>query len=159
MDETSDGLNSESDSFSTTIPVDSVVGGQLEAADHLLIGCSTYALPHLPVIEVANGFQPQQAFSLPGWNLTLALAQSELVVKAVPTSGDQMTEEKVDRLNLRLFNLLSFLFSREAGIGPIAGLDSSGAIVWAGFSSSRRRPGRPGFKWCADQTWEQLLRP
>lgn len=85
------------------------------------------------------------------------LNRTELVVKAVPTSPNYLTEEDVEQLHLRLFNLLSFLVSREVGIGPIAGLDDKGEIVWAHFSSSRRRPGRPGFRWCAEQDMGPVL--
>lgn len=136
----------------STIPVSSISGGQIDEVDHLLIGCSTYASPHLPRVKVDSGSQAQQPFKLPGWDLILALVKSEdepeWVIKAVPDDSTRITKKEVDRLGLRLFNLLSFLVSREVGIGPVVGLDGDDEIVWAHFTSGRQRPGRPGFRWC-----------
>lgn len=135
-----------------TIPVSSTQGGNLDEVDYFLFGCSSYLEPILPATQVAEGMQRQQSFSLPGWDLVLALARTngehELVVRARPDGSFRIDEDRLDDLSLNLFYLLSFLASREVGVGPIFGLDPNGEIVWARYSSTRSRAGSPGFHWC-----------
>ena len=106
-----------------------------------------------PPIEVDDGsFQVQVAFSLPGWELTLALLDSgiatdQMVVRATSTGGAP-DEGSIDVLLRRLFLILSFVAGTEIGSAIVCGLDADEQLVWLHAAVPRTRPTQPGAYWC-----------
>ena len=104
-------------------------------------------------ISGALGLEAQLDFGLPGWGLVIAPVEDRrdehdfgFVVEATPESPRSSAEVK--ELAGRLFILLSFMSSREVGVGPVCGLSKAGDIIWASWGAPRMRPGRPGVRWC-----------
>ncbi len=97
------------------------------------------------------------SLTLQGWTLdVVALDVDEAVesgmsvyVRARPTALP-ITAESVDELRETLYFAFSFAASREIGVGPAAGLDPVGAVVWADWGAPRYRPGKAGIRWCPD---------
>lgn len=68
-------------------------------------------------------------------------------VRARPTES-RVTAESVDELCETLRFVFSFAASHEIGVGPAAGLDAAGKVVWADWYAPRYRPGKAGIRWC-----------
>jgi hypothetical protein len=109
-----------------------------------------------PSVGVVDGqSQRQLVFRLPDWDLIIAPLDDPsgerdfaFVVEATPaapTTGADI-EANVDRLVRRLFILLSFIASREVGVGPVCGLSEAGEVIWAKWGAPRLRPGTPGVR-------------
>jgi hypothetical protein len=137
-----------------TFPINPIVAGQLETASHLLFHFGgALEAPSSPA-GFLDARQPQIDFELPGWNLTLVVGDRETdafcaLVKAVPKTGEIELND-VEKLDRRLFLLLSFIANREVGAGAVAGLDHSGEIVWSSWAPPRIDSQRAPIRWCPE---------
>jgi len=145
-----------------TFPVDPITAGNIEAATHLLFhfGGALEARPS-PGGFLGDSHQTQIDFELPGWNLTLVPGDREIdafcaLVKAVPKSAE-IEMSKVEKLDRRLFFLLSFIANREVGAGAVAGLDSQDEVVWTYWGPPRADPKRAPIRWCPEMLIGEAL--
>ena len=127
--------------------------GDLGSAERFIFHVSGALEACLPIVQVNGGHQPQLAFSFTGWDLVVApidepKGEHDFAFVVQATRPTPPTVADVDELHRRLFILLSFITSREVGVGPICGLSSSGAVCWASWGAPRQRLGRPGVRWC-----------
>ncbi len=128
--------------------------GKLQAAETFLFHvCGALEVWADPA-PVDTGSQKQLKFDLPGWELVMAPAEPTpdsgdfaAVILASPVSS-VVSVEDLERLHRWLFILLSFVADREVGIGPVCGLDKTGAVVWAEWGTPRMKPGGGGIRWC-----------
>jgi hypothetical protein len=137
-----------------TFSVKQTIAGQLETASHLLFhfGGALEARPSPR--GLLDGRQPQIDFELPGWKLTLVAGDRETdafcaLVKAVPQTGE-IERSDMEKLNRRLFLLLSFIANREVGAGAVAGVDRSGEVVWSSWAPPRINSQRAPIRWCPE---------
>ena len=79
----------------------------------------------LPQVSTAVGRQGQVPFTLPGWDLVLAVAdeqpfgdQLSFIVDAVPNAGQTINIEAIETLRLLLLRILSFLTGSYVGAPP-----------------------------------------
>jgi hypothetical protein len=136
------------------IPIRSeLAAGDVAHAQRFVFHISGALEARLPPVEVVGGQHAQLGFRLPGWRLAIAAVADRrgehdfgFVVEATPASPPSAAD--VDELTRRLFILLSFVASREVGVGPVCGLTEAGEVIWASWGSPRLRPGRPGVRWC-----------
>jgi len=117
----------------------------------------------LPGQQTSQGIQGQLPFTLPGWGLRLARAagpRSEndfsFVVEAVP-DPTPVSPDDIKLMIRRVFMLLSFIAGTEVGVGPRAGLDGTGQVVWAWWGPGRAGERRPGWRWCPDHLVNDAL--
>ena len=83
----------------------------------------------LPQVSTAVGRQGQVPFSLPGWDLVLAVAddqpfgdQLSFIVDAMPNAGQTISSEAIETLGLLLQRILGFLTGSNVGVVPVVGL-------------------------------------
>ena len=133
----------------TTIPLTRLAAGSMIDVDRYVLHVRGVLRAHLPSVAVDDGTQPQLAFSLPGWNLILATVDQpgeddgfNFMVEAT-RSWAPATANDVERLQWRLFILLSLLAGSQVGVGPMCGLDHSGRVTWVGVAP----PWRTGWLW------------
>ena len=138
------------------IPISSeLAAGEVAHAQRFILHISGALNARLPPVQVIDGQQAQLGFRLPGWDLAIAGVADRgehdfaFVVEARPASTPSAGD--LAQLTRRLFVLLSFVASREVGVGPVCGLSKTGEVVWASWGSPRLRPGRPGVRWCPPQ--------
>lgn len=150
--------------YSGTYSLSSITGGDPSRADQFLVSVSSYLTPPLPMATTPGGRQRQTRFSLPGWEIVLALVSSrtskepEIVVAAMPGDGRTREERSLKDLSLHLFYLLGFLFSVEPGIGPTFGLTQEGGVSWVSLTTGRKRANQTAFRWCPkDQMSDALV--
>jgi hypothetical protein len=138
-----------------TFPVDPITAGNLEAATHFLFHFSgALEAQSSPGGLLGNSRQTQIDFELPGWNLTLVPGDRELdvfcaLVRATPEAAE-INLSDVEKLDRRLFFLLSFIANREVGAGAIAGVDNDGEVVWTYWGPPRANPQRAPIRWCPE---------
>jgi hypothetical protein len=107
--------------------------------------------------------QPQLAFELPGWQLTLIPGEESFqcrdfaaLVHATPRELP-IEEDERERLQWRLFVLLGFLAGKEIGMQPVCGLDGRGEVCWASFAPPRIQYGKAAVNWSMPQLHEVAL--
>jgi hypothetical protein len=88
----------------------------------------------LPEVSTAVGRQGQVRFSLPGWDLVLAVAddqpfgdQLSFIVDAMPNAGQTISSEAIKTLGLLLQRILGF----------IAGSNAAWCLWWAWMRTMR----------------------
>src|SRR5215204_168980 len=98
----------------------------------------------LPQVSTAVGRQGQVPFTLPGWDLVLAVAdeqpfgdQLSFIVDAVPNAGQTINIEAIETLRLLLLRILSFLTGSYVGVLPVVGLDANDEVVAARWAVRR----------------------
>ena len=132
--------------------VNRLTAGDIGAADQILL--SVFGrLPSDHRLERDGSF----SLNLEGWTAdVVAIDIDETVdhgmsvyVRARPAALP-ITAKSVDQLRETLYFVFSLAASREIGVGPAAGLDSAGAVVWADWFAPRHRPGKAGIRWCPD---------
>jgi hypothetical protein len=151
------------------IPIRSeLAAGELANARRFILHISgALKASSFPRTEILGGGSQQQLrFRLPPWELVIAPIDRPAgdrdftaVVDArllTPATGVGV-EMSIDRLISRLFILLSFISSREVGVGPVCGLSEAGALIWAKWGSPRLRPGTPGVRWCSRHLVARVL--
>ncbi len=142
--------------------IGNMVAGDIAAVDRLIIHVTAPLTDRpLPTCETHQGEQGQLDFTLPGWNLRLAEVdewkQEEnfpFIIEAAPDSSP-ITEEAVNRLEWRLFVLLSFIAGKEVGLGVVAGLDDVDQVVWGSWATTRTGSGQ--WRWCPDHLVNDAL--
>jgi hypothetical protein len=109
----------------------------------------------LPQVTTAVGTQGQVPFSVPGWDLVLAVAdeqpfdkQQSFIVEAVPNAGQTIDLEAVDTLSLLLLRILSFLTGSDVGVVPVVGLDANDEVVAARWAAPRVNLDHTPLRWC-----------
>jgi hypothetical protein len=85
----------------------------------------------LPQVSTAPGRQGQVPFSLPGWDLVVAVADEQpfgdhlsFIVDAVPNAGQTINIEAIETLGLLLQRILGFLAGSNVGVVPVVGLNA-----------------------------------
>ena len=136
------------------ITMNELEAGDASAAERFVIHISGALEAEFPPVGVVGGgHQCQLDFGLPGWDLVIAPVDDRggkhdfgFVVEATPQSSRSSAD--VSKLVRRLFIMLSFMTSREVGVGPACGVSEAGEVIWARLGAPRMRPGRPGVRWC-----------
>lgn len=135
-----------------------LIAGNLKLVDHLVL----YVVGRitdwpLPQVETNEGNQGQVLFSLPGWDLRLAVIDqlaSEIefsyAIEALPHSKN-VGHPEVQVLIRRVQLLLTFLTSGNASLGPKCGIDLEGRIVWVDWGAPFSVLDRGGVRWCTDK--------
>ncbi|WP_182903557.1 hypothetical protein [Microbispora sp. H10830] len=144
------------------VTINHLVSGDTSNINRLIFHITGPVTRHpLPRVFTLEGDQDQLAFALPGWTLRMAPVDEELgpqgfsfVIEAVPDSYP-VNEERVEQLRRRCYLLLSFISSREIGVGPLVGLDDNGKVVWAEFGAPRLGDGQ--WRWCPDHLVTEAL--
>lgn len=135
------------------IAINKMVAGNAAAVRRVIIQVAARLTDFpLPASEMDVGAQGHVDFVLPGWTLRLAEVVEEygqhgpsFIIEATP-NGDAVTDEALDLLEDRVFDLLGLIAGAEPGAGPAVGLSESGEIVWAHWGAPRS--GRSSWRWC-----------
>ena len=109
----------------------------------------------LPQVSTAVGRQGQVPFSLPGWDLVLAVAddqpfgdQLSFIVDAVPNAGQTINIEAIETLGLLLQRILGFLTGSNVGVVPVVGLDANDEVVAARWAARQVNLDHTPLRWC-----------
>jgi hypothetical protein len=141
------------------IPIDRLEGGgDIASAKRLILHIVGPLTDYpLPGCQTDVGNQGQLGFVLRGWNLSLAevdrLAPEtgfSFVIEAVPHTLP-FDEKEVYPLIRQVLMLLSFIAGGQMGVGPIAGLDAAGRVVWTERGAPWVQLERFGWRWCPDR--------
>jgi hypothetical protein len=148
------------------IPITRMRAGELRLSERLLLHVSgPLSRWPFPGRETSRGepAQPQLRWALPGWNLRLAevggpeaVEDFSFVVEAVPHDRP-LGLDATERLCDQVFLLLSLIAGQEIGVGPVAGADAAGRIVWADWYAPRFRPEHSAWRWCPRHLVNQAL--
>jgi hypothetical protein len=109
----------------------------------------------LPPVTTAVGTQGQVPFSLPGWDLVLAVADEQpfgngrsFIVDAKPNAGQTIDIEALETLGRRLQGILGFLTGSNVSVVPVVGLDANDAVVAARWAAREVNLDRTPLRWC-----------
>jgi hypothetical protein len=109
----------------------------------------------LPQVPTVVGRQGQVRFSLPGWDLVLAVAddqpfgdQLSFMVDAMPNTGQTISSEAVETLGLLLQRILGFVSGSNVGVVPALGLDASDDVVAARWATRQVNLDHTPLRWC-----------
>ena len=109
----------------------------------------------LPQVTTAVGSQGQVPFSLPGWNLVLAVAdeqpfdkQRSFIVEAVPKAGQTINIEAIEALGHLMQRILGFLTGSNVGVVPVMGLDANDEVVAAHWAAPWVNLDHTPWRWC-----------
>jgi hypothetical protein len=109
----------------------------------------------LPQVSTGVGRQGQVPFSLPGWDLVLAVAEDQpfgdqlsFIVDAVPNTGQTISTEAVETLGLLLQRILGFVSGSNVGVVPVVGLDVSDEVVAARWAARQVNLDHTPLRWC-----------
>jgi hypothetical protein len=147
------------------IIISQLESGELSTATRLVIHVSRSILrPRFRgLVQMADGTrQGQVNFRLDGWDLVLVAHESDddrdfgAVIEAT-RPDPAIDSDAVDALAHRLFILLSFVSSREVGVGPICALNDEGTVVWTLWTTPRLRAGKAPAGWCARHVMPDAL--
>ena len=119
----------------------------------------------LPRVSTAIGTQGQVPFSLPGWDLVLAVSDEQpfgdqllLSLEATPNAGQTISHEEIATLGLLLQGILSFLAGSNVGVLPLVGLNAVDEVVAARWAAPRVDFDRAALRWCYEVTLLQRCR-
>jgi hypothetical protein len=120
--------------------------------------------PHMPPVSTAVGRQGQVPFSLPGWDLVLAVADEQpfdgerlFIVEAVPSTGQTISLEEIATLGLLLQRILGFLAGSDVGVVPAVGLDANDEVVAAQWAIRRIDLDKTTLRWCPEHDVAAVL--
>jgi hypothetical protein len=109
----------------------------------------------LPDVSTAVGRQGQVPFSLPGWDLVLAVAddqpfgdQLSFTVDATPNAGQTISTEAIETLSLLLQQILGFITGSNVSVVPVVGLDANDEVVAARWAARQVNLDHTPLRWC-----------
>ena len=135
-------------------PLDSQSHGDPASAIYFVVHIAS-PLQRLPFVKVASGGVEGAQFRIAGWSVRLTTTSDTQdrefthVARCRHESGSPGVDD-VERLRWRLHMLLGFVAGHEVNVGPVAGLDANGAVVFAMWGAGRNRTGKPGVYWCTE---------
>jgi hypothetical protein len=142
--------------------IGNLTAGELAKAKRFVIHASTpLAGQPFPLASDDDAAERELRLNLPGWRLRLTDPDEcrygmdfPFYIEAVPDAWP-VTEEAIERLQWRLFVMLSFAAGTEAGLPLVAGVDDAGDVVWGDWSTPRTGSGQ--WRWCPDQLVNDAL--
>lgn len=136
------------------LPLDPQSHGDPTSATQFVVHIAS-PLKRLPYVKSAAGGVEGAQFHIAGWSVRLIKASGASDgefshVARCRHEGVPPRVEDVERLQWRIHTLLGFVAGHEVNVGPVAGLDENGAVVFAMWGAGRDRTGRPGVYWCTE---------